>query len=289
VVAPEERGRLSSFQGLSSGLPANAKPTAIAHLDGTLYMVAEGQLYSLASAAKSWNSVALPLASGEQVTSVTRVDLALYLTTTEGLLRMEWGDLIPVRISAAPRGCSALVKKGTELLLASSSGLFASKDKGASFVSRSTAPLFSKPLKAFVASSAAQRIFAAGETGGLFFSDDVGASWSSGLVAGEVTAISASGSLVLVQTSTAGTQRSDNYGNTFHPVSIGAQPRGFGFSTTKAFAATMSGVRVSDDGGNVWRDGNEGLPPSAQVDSLFVAGPAVVAAAENQVFVAELF
>ena len=51
----------------------------------------------------------------------------------------------------------------------------------------------------------------------------------------------------------------------------------------------MNGVRVSDDGGKVWRDGNEGLPASVNVSSLWVAGPAVVAATATQVFVAELF
>lgn len=55
------------------------------------------------------------------------------------------------------------------------------------------------------------------------------------------------------------------------------------------FAGTMTGVRVSDDGGAVWRDGNEGLPPSTQVKSLWVAGPAVIAATATQLFVAELF
>jgi hypothetical protein len=284
----EERARMTSFQGLSSGLPANAVPRGIAHLDGTVYLVVDGQLFSLASAAQVWSAVVLPLAAGERVTSITRVDLALFVTTTEGLVRLDWGEAAAVRVAAAPKAASALLKKGSELLLATSSGLFVSKDKGASFTLRSSAAVFTRPLKALVGAPAATRIFAAGETGGLFHSDDAGATWIGGLVSGEVQAISAAGEFVLVQTAS-GTVRSDNYGNTFHPASVGAQPLGFGFSGKKAFAGKMTGVRVSDDGGKVWRDGNEGLPPASQVRSLWVAGPAVVAATATQLFVAELF
>lgn len=284
MVPVEERSKMTSFQGLSSGLPANAAPQGIAHLDGTVYLVVDGQLFSLASGAKSWSALTLSLAATEKVTSVTRVDLSLFITTTEGLVRLDWGEMVAARLAAGPKASVALVKKGTELLVATSSGLFASKDKGMTFALRS-----SQPLKALVSSSAAQRIFAASGTGALLFSDDAGATWTGGLVAGEVKALSAAGEFVLVQTATAGTLRSDNYGNTFHATTVGAQPLGFGFSGKRAFAGTMSGVRVSDDGGKVWRDGNEGLPPASQVSSLWVAGPAVVAATATQLFVAELF
>jgi hypothetical protein len=283
----DERAHLSSFQGLSSGLPSNAKPTSLAHLDGTLYLVSNGQLFSLASGAKAWTPIDLGLGAGEQVTSVSRVDLALYLTTTAGLLRLDWGSEIAARLAAAPANGSALVKKGGELLLATTAGLFASSDKGVSFVKRSAPSFFGQPLRALVASSAAARIFAAAQVGGLFYSDDAGATWSSGLVTGEVTALSAAGALVLVETAN-GTLRSDNYGNTFHATSLGAPAMSFGFSGTKAFAGTMTGVRVSDDGGKTWRDGNDGLPAAAQVSALLVAGPAVVASTPSQVFVAEL-
>lgn len=289
VTPVEQRTRLTSFQSLSSGLPANAKPVGIAHVDGTLYLVVGGQLFSLGSGATAWNPVGLSLQPNEQVTSVTRIELALYLTTTLGLVRLDWGNETATRLTAAPAGGSALVKKGSELLLATTSGLFVSSDSGNSFVKRSAAGFFSQPLKGLVASAAAQRIFAAAEVGGLFYSDDAGATWSSGLVQGEVKALSASGEFVLVETTTAGTLRSDNYGSTFHPATVGAQPQSFGFSGSKAFAGTTTGVRVSDDGGNVWRDGNDGLPTAPQVDSLFVAGPAVVATTPTQVFVAELF
>ncbi len=288
TVPVEERARMTSFQGLSSGLPSNAAPRGIAHLDGTVYLVVDGQLFSLASGATAWLPVILPLAATEKVTSITRVELSLFITTTEGLVRLDWGDAVAVRLAAAPKAASALLKKGTELLLATSSGLFASKDKGATFTLRSSGALFSQPLKALVGASAATRIFAAGAAGGLFYSDDAGATWTGGLVTGDVQAISAAAEFVLVQTST-GTLRSDNYGNTFHPATVGAQPLGFGFSGKRAFAGTMNGVRVSDDGGKIWRDGNEGLPPSANVRSLWVAGPAVVAATATQLFVAELF
>lgn len=281
-TAPEERSKLTSFQGLSSGLPANANPAGIAHLDGTVYLVVDGALFSLPTGAKAWTQVALELAVGERVTSVTRVDLALLIATSEGLLKQEFGDEKATRVANAPKGAVAVVKKGSELLAATPSGVFASKDRGTTFTVRST-----RAFSALVASAASARMFAV-DAGGLVFSDDVGATWKSGLVEGQVKALSAAGEFVLVET-TAGAQRSDNYGTTFHPVTIGAQALGFGFSGKKAFAGTMTGVRVSDDGGKSWRDGNEGLPAATQVKSVWVAGPAVIAATPTQVFVAELF
>lgn len=278
---PEERSKMTSFQGLSSGLPTNAAPAGIAHLDGTVYLVVDGQLFGLASGAKAWTPVALALSAGEKVTAVTRVDLSLFIATSEGLLRQDFGDEAAVRLTGAPKAAVVLVKKGAELLAATPSGVFASKDRGASFTQRS-ARVFTQ----LVASAAATRIFAA--DAGLWFSDDAGASWRNGLVAGDVKALSAAAEFVLVETAT-GTMRSDNYGNTFHPATIGAQALGFGFSGKRAFAGTMGGVRVSDDGGKTWRDGNDGLPAATQVKSVWVAGPAVIAASPTQVFVAELF
>ena len=89
AVAPpvEERARMTSFQGLSSGLPANAVPAGMAHLDGTVYLVVDGALFSLASGAKEWTAVMLPLVGAEKVTTVTKVDLSLFITTPEGLVR----------------------------------------------------------------------------------------------------------------------------------------------------------------------------------------------------------
>lgn len=98
----DERARMTSFQGLSSGLPSNAVPHGIAHLDGTVYLVVDGRLFGLGSGAKAWSTVSLPLAASEKVTSVTRVDLSLFITTTEGLVRLDWGDAVAVRLVAAP-------------------------------------------------------------------------------------------------------------------------------------------------------------------------------------------
>ncbi len=280
----EVRARMTSFQGLSSGLPASANPHGIAHLDGTVYLVVDGQLFSLASAAKEWTVVALPLNAAEKVTSISRVDLSLYLTTTDGLLRLDWGKDGVARLAGAPAGGVALLKKGSELLLATSAGLFASSDKGVTFKVRSP----TAALTVLVGSSAAQRIFGVVAFKKLMHSDDAGATWTAAAVTGEVQALAAAGAYVLVQTAV-GTQRSGNYGNTFKAATVGAQPFSFGFSGTRVFAGTMTGVRVSDDGGAVWRDGNEGLPPSTQVKSLWVAGPAVIAATATQLFVAELF
>lgn len=282
AAMPEERSKMTSFQGLSSGLPANAAPTAIAHLDGTVYLVVEGQLFGLPTGAKAWAPVTLALGAGERVTTVTRVDLSLFVATTEGLFRQDFGDEAAVRLAGAPKAAGAVVKKGSELLLATSAGLFASKDRGQTFSPRSA-----RVFTALVASPAATRMFGV-DAGGLQFSDDAGATWKNGLVDGAVKALSAAGEFVLVETAN-GTQRSENYGNTFHAAAVGAQALGFGFSGKKAFAGTMTGVRVSDDGGKTWRDGNDGLPAATQVRSVWVAGPAVIAASPTQVFVAELF
>src|SRR5471032_1692736 len=63
-TAVDAPARLSSFQGLSSGLPEKAKPVGIAHLDGTVYLVVAGQLFSLGSGAQTWSPVTLPLNAG---------------------------------------------------------------------------------------------------------------------------------------------------------------------------------------------------------------------------------
>ena len=147
VGAPDARTHVSSFQGLSSGLPANAALQGIAHLDGTVYLAVGGSLFSLGAGSKAWAQVSLPLNAGEQVTSVTRVDLALYVTTSQGLLRLDWGNETPSRLTAAPPHGALLVKKGGELLLATTDGLFASSDEALTFSKRSGAAFFSRPLK----------------------------------------------------------------------------------------------------------------------------------------------
>ncbi len=54
-----------------------------------------------------------------------------------------------------------------------------------------------------------------------------------------------------------GEQRSENYGSTFHPLSLGTPATAFFPSGPRALAAISGGVLVSDDGGASWRTAQE--------------------------------
>ncbi|MBK7861620.1 MAG: hypothetical protein IPJ65_23990 [Archangiaceae bacterium] len=278
--------QVGTFQGLSKGLPA-AKLGGTAQYDGALFAVASEGLYRLANGTSTWEPVEL----GVKATSVTRIDTSVWVTWADGaaggLFRLALGDDAFAKVEGAPSAPSyAVIKKGSELLLATSSGLLVSQDRGASWSVRSTAALFQKAVSALVASSAATRMFAL-QDGKLWYSDDAGSSWSAGLVGGEVAAVGAEGAYALLQTS-AGTLRSDNYGNTFHAIDLGAKAQAFAASGKRAFAGTMNGMRVSDDGGATWRDASAGLPAGAPVMQLFVAGAALVASTGEAVYVASV-
>jgi hypothetical protein len=130
-------------------------------------------------------------------------------------------------------------------------------------------------------------MFAVDAQGTLHFSDDSGATWSTGLVNGVVSAIAATGPYVLVQTA-AGTVRSSNYGNTFHPLDVGSASSMFVLSGERAFAGTAGGLRVSIDGGATWTDANNGLPAGSAVTQLFLSGAALLASTGSGVYVAQL-
>src|SRR5438067_13479004 len=82
---PSAPVQVSGWQELSAGLPASATVASMAHFDGVVYGVAAGELYALPSNTTAWSKVALPLSAGEQVTSVARIDLGIYATTSSGL------------------------------------------------------------------------------------------------------------------------------------------------------------------------------------------------------------
>lgn len=287
--------RLSTFQGISAGLPSGVAPKASAHFDGALYLAAGEGLFALDSGSTTWRAVPLGTIAGEKVTSVSRIDTSLFVTVADtaagkgGALRLDFGADAFVRLSAAPDAPAwTLARKGSSLLLATTGGLFASSDRGATWTRRSQpfAPLFLQPVKGVWASSAAQRIFAVAADGTLHHSDDEGASWSTGLVRGKVSALAAGASFVLLTSDVEGPLRSDNYGATFHPMSADAAPQAFAVSGARAFAGTLDGVRVSDDGGGTWRDASEGLPPSTSIRALFAAGPALIAGSADGLYVA---
>jgi hypothetical protein len=270
---------VGAFHGLSGGLPAEASLAGTAQLDGVLYTVANGGLYRLPSGLNQWELVAVP----SSATSVTRIETAIWVTAGDGVYRLGFADDAFARVSSQPG--TQLVKKGSELLMATASGLMASSDRGASWTLRSTHALFAQ-VTALVASPAAVRMFALSDKV-LWQSDDAGASWSSGLVAGDVTAVDAAAEFVLVQ-SASGALRSDNYGNTFHAVQVGSDARAFAIAQRQAFAGTMSGLRVSDDSGLSWRDSNDGLPAGSAVLQLFLSGSSLVASTGSGVYVAQV-
>ncbi|MBL8952516.1 MAG: hypothetical protein JNK82_17180 [Myxococcaceae bacterium] len=278
---PSQPVQVGTFEGLSEGLPAGHLG-GTAQFDGALYAVASEGLYRLPSGSKQWQAVAL----GAKATSVTRIDTALWVTASDGarLYKQALGDDDFSPVTTAPAAAAfALLKKGSQLLLATQTGLMASSDRGATWVSKTVAAPFDGPV-VLVASPAATRVFAlAGSV--LWHSDDTGATWSSGLVGGEVTAISAEAEFALVQTSN-GALRSDNYGNTFRPLDLGAKAQSFAASGSRAFAGTMTGMRVSDDSGLTWRDASNGLPAGTPVMQLFLAGGSLVASTGQAVYVA---
>lgn len=287
--------QLSSFQSITAGLPPSAAPHASAHFDGALYLAASDGLYALDTGASSWRTVNLGLSGSLKVTSVTRVDTSLLVTVADtaagkgGAYRLDFGADAFVKLTNAPDAPAwTLARKGSTLMLATTGGLFVSTDRGASWARKSaalTAP-FMQPVQGVWAASAAQRIFAVAADGTLHHSDDDGATWATGLVKGRVTALAAGASFVLLTSDVEGTLRSDNYGATFRPASMDAAAQAFAIVGSRAFAGTANGVRVSDDGGAVWRDASEGLPPGTSVKTLFAAGPALIAGSADQVYVA---
>ncbi|MFZ5471724.1 MAG: WD40/YVTN/BNR-like repeat-containing protein [Myxococcota bacterium] len=302
---PESRPlRLSRFTAVSDGLPAGAEVRSTAHLDGTLYAVVEANgrrsLFALEGGQSVWKSAGPTLRPGEEPQALTRLDVAVYLTAADfaggkgSVHKLEFSDEGWSRLSAPDAPARVLTKKTGALLLAvggdaPSAGLYASADRGKTWTQRSSAA-FLAHATALAASPAAARMFATGDValgfGKLYHSDDAGATWAESTLAGEVGALSASAEFVLVQVRGEGTWRSDNYGNTFHPVALEGVAQSFFTTGPKAFAGTSLGVRVSDDGGRSWRDASDGLPSGVEVKNLYLAGSSLFAASRGAVFVA---
>ena len=303
AVGDSDPVRLTSFQGLSEGLPVGAPVRSTASLDGVVYLVADMAtgpgLYTLQSGERAWKPSAVVLQAGERVTSVSRVDFDLYLTaaTTAGtgsVYRMELGSDTFTRLTAAPaKAAWAVAVKGSTLWLATSGGLYQSTDSAKTFKLKSAAAPFTGKVTSLIAAGAQARVFAVGDdkagTGGLYHSDDSGASWTGGLlVKGNIRSIAANGAYVFVESSSSGSQVSDNYGSTFHPFNIGLSVTSFVARGKRVFAGTASGLRISDDSGKTWKLGGEGLPTGAEIRSVQLAGSALLAATPSMVYVAAL-
>ena len=305
--------RVTGWREVSAGLPPTASVRSMAHFNGTVYAVAgaEGatELFALDEGQDLWRQLDSKTELGindssERVQSVVRIDLAIYVTTantaagTGGVYRLELGADRFASVPAPAQAASALLKKGSTLLLAlggKAPGLYASTDRGATWQLRadpSRAPFLAHPIRSLVSSPSAQRIFATGEVtsgfGGLYASDDEGATWTPSPLRGEVRAITAGGAVALVDLTVDGPQRSDNYGNTWHPVSaLANEARTFLIVGDRAFAGTAAGVRASADTGQTWTDASEGLP-SVEVQGLYLAGNALYSSTALQVFVASV-
>ncbi|MBX7112934.1 MAG: hypothetical protein K1X64_01275 [Myxococcaceae bacterium] len=298
---PAREIKLNQFRDVSAGLPSPPFIVSAASLDGALYAlvkdtVGKTNLFRLPSGAEAWEAVALPVTGQERPTFITRLDFSLIVTAADsagqgGLFQFSLGDETWKKMSAPNYAGSFVVKRGSEWLWATTQGLFASADRGATWSRRSVAgtALFSQPVRRLVASLAAARLFAVSNAGVLMHSDDSGASWNQGLVDGEVTALVAQGAFVLAETAADGTLRSDNYGGTFHPLSMNAKVVSFAtLGNMQLVAATAADMRSSDNGGSTWKTMNVGLPPSTSLSSLAQAGSALLASVSGKLFVAQM-
>lgn len=285
------------FNDRSAGWPAGAHLVGAAVVESVLYAATPGGVQSLdsTSAAPSWAAEAVPLGAGEQVTSLLRVDRTVYLTAAgsgaAGGVLVKRPAEAWARLGTAPAGAAwQVVKKGAEVLLATGGALYAAPTAEGAWTRRTvgTVPLFAQRVTRLVTAPAQQRLFATGDAaaglGGLAYSDDTGASWTFGLVAGDVSALAASGAVVLAEAAASGQVRSDNYGATFKAFAVGAPVTSFVFGTTRVWASTDAGVRASDDLGVSWVDEVVGLP-AGPVRGVFVAGPMLIADTEGGPFI----
>ncbi|MFL5320433.1 MAG: WD40/YVTN/BNR-like repeat-containing protein [Myxococcaceae bacterium] len=293
--------RLGAWRSQMTGLP-QGEVLGVAHLDGAVFVLVKGNgIFSLRDGAQGWAAANPTLSSSsELITALSVVGNALFAATSDGstgnLYRLKFADDPWQRLSGAPSApMTAIVKKGSAILVAAVGGLYASTDGGNTFTRRcdsTKAPLFSRPVRSFAAAAASQRMFATGELstgfGGLYASDDEGATWQKLPLEGDVEALSANGAVVLASMSQQGELRSDNYGNTFHPVDVNGPSRAFFLAGTKGFAGSAGTVMVSDDAGLSWRDPQTRLPTSADVGTVYLAGKTLVAVAGGTVYLNDL-
>ena len=272
-----------------SGWPSGAAMKGAASLDLVLYAITDSAFLSLATDAPAWAPVTVPVMAGEKPTSLSRFDSALYLTVSSGsgggvLTKTpgsEWS-----RVSGLPdQPCWATAKRGDALFVATTGGVYV-KAGASAWALRSAAgePLFSQGVTFLIAAPTQQRMFAVGATGELSHSDDSGATWSKGLVQGAVSALAASGTTVLVQTSVDGARRSENYGSTFKAMPLDAQAMGFAIDA-ESWAATSRGLKVSVDLGVNWANDVNALPGGLALRAVFISGSAFVVDSASGPFV----
>ncbi len=307
--------RLGRWEAAGEGLPSGAAVRHLAHHDGQLFAIVDvagaSALHVRPLVGGAWRaSEPEGRSPTESFRAIAVFDRTLYLTTadanagTGGVYTLRFADEPWRRVETAPAlPLSALLRRNGELLVAASgalatAGLYSSRDGGVTWARRAeaqgAAAFLAHPVRALVASPAAQRMFAVGDAGagfaGLFSSDDGGATWGPAALKGEVIDLAASDAFVLASTTEVGEQRSDNYGSTFHPMTMGQGKAATAFfvSGARALAATSGGVLVSDDGGATWRNASEGLPSPVELSRVYIAGRTAVAAGPSGVFIARL-
>lgn len=279
--------RYTTFTLRAQGWPSGAKLVGAGVQDNVLIAATDQGVFKLPAIDTTWQAETTPVMGDAKPTSLLRVDQSLVMTTagtTGGAIFTRAVDGTWAQVMGPPPNPEwALVKKSNEYLLATTGGLFVSTALTGPWTRRSAAntPLFTKPLSQLVAAASQQKLFAHGDAanalGALYESNDVGATWAKSAVMGDVKALGATGAVVLVAVTTDGQQRSDNYGNTFRPVSAPlTDPTFFVTQDTTFWAGTSAGLLRSDDLGVSFSDASNGLP-AGPVKALVFAGGYVIA------------
>jgi hypothetical protein len=277
------------FQARSTGIAPGVKVLGVGAQETRVYVATEDGLVSLGFVLgeQAWQPETLALASGEKVTSLTRASGTLVVTAASSaggslFTREAGGDW--VRSTTAPSASLwAFAQKGSTYYLVASTGVFSASSLDGPWTKKNTTTpaFFAKPVSHFVAAPSQQRLFLSGDPssgfGGLYASDDDGATWRAGFLNGDVLSLAASGAVVLAEVTTDGQQRSDNYGATFHAMTVGDSTGALLFIGDQPWAGTTSGIRTSGDLGLTWSDDPHGLPSGTAVRGLFTSGNIVVA------------
>lgn len=283
---------LASFTLRGDGWPTGEALVGAALLDNVLYAASTSALFALPLTQTAWQPVATP--DGGAPTSLQRFGTTLAMTVAGSSGKSVWTRTVDAdwsELTTAPAAPAwALVHKGSEYLLATSRGLYAAPDLGAtSWGKRTALPPFTAPVSALVAAAGQQRLFSIADAG-LFTSDTAGATWATGVVTSAVSALSAGGAYAFAALAAdAGELRSDNYGATFKPMPtpVGATVEVFLFDQNRVWAGTGSGLVLSDDLGVTWSADTHGLPAGLEVRNVIVAGSLLVVDTPNGPYVTQ--
>lgn len=269
----------TQFTQVAAGWPTNAVINGAATLDSVLYVSTDRGLWALEATSTQWAPVVIPLIHDAPPTSLALVGQQLVMTAageSAGGLFVRPFDGEWAQAAGAPVvPCWALRQRNGEWLLVTTGGLFAASALEGAWTRRSSEgePLFGAAITHFVASAAAQKLFADGAfDAGLYESIDEGATWGLTLDGG-VQALAADGAQALLALD--GQQlRSDNYGSTFHAATqpLSGSVSQLVFQGGRVWAATSEGLFVSGDRGLTFSEALEGFPSGAAARGIWFAG-----------------